>query len=135
MMADYWVLRDLHLNLNALYRHPDIYSFFKGFNLRAFAAFVTGIAPNLAGLARATGQNAVPIGATYVYSLSWLVGTVVAFVVYLVLGKIWPVEDRHDELEVVDGVESSIGSMRNEEEKGGGVKTGVPEKGAESFRL
>lgn len=124
MMADFWVLRDLHLNLNALYRHPDIYSYFKGFNLRAFAAFVAGIAPNLAGLANATGQNGMPVGATYIYSLNWLVGTVVAFVVYLVLGKIWPMEDRHDELEVVDGTEASTGILRNDEENLKGWREG-----------
>ncbi|KAF8864318.1 hypothetical protein BDZ45DRAFT_797420 [Acephala macrosclerotiorum] len=94
MMADFWILRQRHLNLASLYRHPDIYSFFHGFNIRAFVAFILGIAPNLAGLAKATGQKGVPKGATYVYSLSWLIGTVVAFVVYLVLGKIWPMEEK-----------------------------------------
>ena len=60
MMADFWVLRNRHLNLASLYRHPDIYSFFHGFNLRAFLAFACGIAPNLGGLARATGNLSVP---------------------------------------------------------------------------
>lgn len=92
MMTDFWILRQRKLSLPALYRHPDIYSYWKGFNLRAFAAFTLGIAPNLPGLARATGRSTVPVGATYVYCLSWLVGTVVAGCVYVVLGKIWPME-------------------------------------------
>ena len=116
MMADFWILRNRHLNLSSLYRHPDIYSFFHGFNLRAFVAFILGIAPNLAGLAKAVGNKSVPKGATYVYSLSWLIGTIVAFVVYLVLGKIWPMEEKWDTREMMDGVGgSSMGQWSDEE--------------------
>jgi NCS1 family nucleobase:cation symporter-1 len=101
MMSDIWVLRNRHLNLTSLYRHLDIYSFFHGFNLRAFLAFACGIALNLAGLAKATGNKHVPKGAIFVYSLSWLVGTNMAFVVYTVVGKIWPMEDPFNECKVV----------------------------------
>ncbi|KAG9235013.1 NCS1 nucleoside transporter [Amylocarpus encephaloides] len=100
MMADYWVLRKRHYNLSSFYRSPDIYTFFHGFNLRAFGAFTLAIAPNLAGLARATGQKSVPKGATYVYSLSWCIGTLVAFAAYYAFGKIWPMEDKFDESDV-----------------------------------
>lgn len=117
MMSDFWILRNRHLNLPSLYRHPDIYSFFHGFNLRAFVAFLCGIAPNLAGLAKATGNAKVPKGATYVYSLSWLVGTVVAFIVYTAAGKIWPMEDTFEEGQVMDGVERSSLSNSDEEVK------------------
>lgn len=110
MMADFWILRQRHLNLPALYRHPDIYSFCGGFNLRAFAAFMLGISPNLPGLARATGRLGVPMGATYVYSLSWLVGTVIAGLVYMGLGRIWPMEETVGEEEQIlnaDSIERS----------------------------
>lgn len=117
MMSDFWVLRNRHLNLSSLYRHPDIYSFFHGFNLRAVSAFICGIAPNLAGLAKATGGQSVPKGATYVYSLSWLVGTVVAFIVYTVAGKIWPMQEKFSEDEVMDGVDGSSFSHSDEEVK------------------
>lgn len=116
MMADFWVLRQRHLNLSSLYRHPDIYSFFHGFNIRAFVAFILAIAPNLAGLAKATGQKGVPKGATYVYSLSWLVGTTVAFVVYLALGKIWPMEEKWDGRGVMDGADGSSMGQESDEE-------------------
>jgi NCS1 family nucleobase:cation symporter-1 len=71
-----------------LYKHLDNYIFFHGFNVRAFVAFICGIAPNLAGLAKATGNKNVPKVATYIYSLSWLVGTAVAFWIYTIAGKI-----------------------------------------------
>jgi NCS1 family nucleobase:cation symporter-1 len=114
MMSDFWILRQRRLNLSSLYRHPDIYSYTKGFNLRAFAAFACGIAPNLAGLAKATGTANVPVGATYVYSLSWCVGTVVALVVYTALGKIWPMEEKFDDADAMDVVDSA-GSATNTE--------------------
>ncbi len=118
MMADFWFLRNRHLNLPSLYHHPDIYSFFHGFNLRAFLAFVCGIAPNLGGLARATGNLSVPKGASYVYSLSWLIGTVVSFVIYLAAGKIWPMEEKFEESQAMDGVDGSILGNSDEEAKG-----------------
>ncbi|KAK0127621.1 hypothetical protein ONS96_007148 [Cadophora gregata f. sp. sojae] len=120
MMADFWFLRNRHLNLASLYRHPDIYSFFHGFNLRAFLAFACGIAPNLGGLARATGNMSVPKTASYVYSLSWLIGTVVSFTIYIILGKIWPMEEKFDEGQVVDGVDESSLGVSDEEGKGTG---------------
>jgi len=120
MMADFWVLRNRHLNLASLYRHPDIYSFFHGFNLRAFLAFACGIAPNLGGLARATGNLSVPKTASYVYSLSWLIGTVVAFTIYIILGKIWPMEEKFEEGQVMDGVDGSSLGVSDEEGKGAG---------------
>ncbi|KAH7370593.1 NCS1 nucleoside transporter [Rhexocercosporidium sp. MPI-PUGE-AT-0058] len=120
MMADFWVLQNCHLNLASLYRHPDIYSFFHGFNLRAFFAFVCGIAPNLAGLARATGNLGVPKTATYVYSLSWLIGTIVSFTIYILVGKIWPMKDKFEEGQVMDGVDSSSLGVSDEEGKGVG---------------
>lgn len=126
MMADFWVLRKRHLNLASLYRHPDIYSFWHGVNIRAFVAFICGVAPNLAGLAKATGQKGIPKGATYVYSLSWLVGTVVAFLVYWALGTVWRMEEKWDgESDVVNGVDGSSLGLGSDEEHG---KVAVDEK-------
>jgi NCS1 family nucleobase:cation symporter-1 len=118
MLSDFWILRSRHLNLPSLYLHPDIYSYLYGFNIRAFVAFICGIAPNLPGLARATGNLSVPKGATYVYSLSWLIGTVVAFVVYTGFGMVWRMEDNHDEAQIMDGVDSSSVGHSDEERKG-----------------
>ena len=80
-------------------------------------------------MARATGNLSVPKEAGYVYSLSWLVGTVVAGVVYTVLGKVWPMEGGGDKFEgeagqVMDG--SSFDRQSNSDE--GGKGTTVSEK-------
>jgi NCS1 family nucleobase:cation symporter-1 len=115
MVSDFWVLRNRHLSLPSLYRNTGIYTFFHGFNLRAFVTFICAISPNLAGLAKATGGRIVPKGATYIYSLSWLVGTLVALVVYTALGKIWPMEEKFDENEqVVEGSDESDRSDRSD---------------------
>ncbi|KAL1630112.1 hypothetical protein SLS54_000972 [Diplodia seriata] len=61
-----------------------------GVNIRAVVAFICGIAPNMPGLAAACGQSGVPKGATYLYSLSWLVSTLVAGFVYWLGWKVKP---------------------------------------------
>lgn len=66
----------------------------------------------------------MPKGATYVYSLSWLVGTVVAFIVYTAAGRIWPMEEEFDDGQVIDSVDRS--SMSNSDE---GVKVHMDDKG------
>ncbi|KAE9372153.1 hypothetical protein N431DRAFT_338967 [Stipitochalara longipes BDJ] len=116
MMSDFWVLRARHLNLSSLYHHPDIYSFFHGFNIRAFVAFICGVAPNLAGLAKATGNKDVPKAATYVYSLSWLVGTIVAFVIYTIAGRIWPMEEKLEAEQETDDLDMSSLSNSDQDE-------------------
>lgn len=85
------------------------HTFTSGFNLRAFAAFLLGIVPNMPGLASVCGQDGVPKGATYLYSLSWLVGNLVSSVVYWTLFKIKPFpvdEDEPEVFEEVEGIES-----------------------------
>ena len=120
MMSDFWVLRARHLNLASLYHHPNIYSFFHGFNVRAFGAFICGIAPNLAGLAKAVGNKHVPKRAIYVYSLSWVVGTLVAFVVYTIAGKVWPMEEKFEEGHLMEGLYMS--SVSNSDQDDGKVR-------------
>lgn len=93
MLADYWIIRKRYINLSALYRHPDIYSFWRGFNLRAMIAFFCGIAPSLPGLAAATGRQRIPITATYIYSVNWCLGVAVSLVVYLTLSIIWKLDN------------------------------------------
>ncbi|KAL3427578.1 uridine permease [Phlyctema vagabunda] len=123
MMCDFWILRGRHLNLTSLYKKHDIYTYVHGFNPRAFVAFACGIAPNLAGLARATGNKSIPKGATYVYSLSWLIGTVVAFAVYWALGRLWKMDDKYEEHGVVNAVESDEAISHSDIEIGMGEKS------------
>jgi nucleobase:cation symporter-1, NCS1 family len=49
MIADYFFIRKMRLNLEALYKRNDIYEYSSGFNVVAIIALVVGIAPNVPG--------------------------------------------------------------------------------------
>lgn len=93
LLADYWVVRRRQLNLANLYRlgkgTEQYYTY--GFNLRAIAAFLCGVAPTLPGFIKRIGNySSIPIGTSYVYACVWPVGVVVAGGVYIILNLIWP---------------------------------------------
>ena len=69
------------------------------------------------GLAAACGAVGIPKGAMYVYSLSWLVSTVVGGFSYWACWKIWPceVDDSREQL-YVEGLPDTEGSIRSEKE-------------------
>lgn len=58
-----------------------------GCNWRAYAAYVSGVLPNIVGFVGATGKP-VPAGATKIYNLSFPVGFFVAFLVYYLLSVV-----------------------------------------------
>ncbi|KAF6011213.1 hypothetical protein HII13_002570 [Brettanomyces bruxellensis] len=78
------ILRDLYVADNS-----SKYYFWHGINLRAYAAYICGILPNIVGFVGATGHT-VPVGASYVYDLSFITGYLSSAAVYLVLNLIWP---------------------------------------------
>ncbi|KAL4894935.1 permease for cytosine/purines, uracil, thiamine, allantoin-domain-containing protein [Aspergillus ambiguus] len=109
IITDYWVCRKRKLRVRSLYEHGT-HSFTAGFNVRAFLAFICGIVPNMPGLAAVCGQGGIQMGASYLYSLSWLVGIVVSSVVYWLLFKISPFPVDEQEVEVLEGVEQPLDS-------------------------
>ncbi len=93
MMTDYWLVKKGNYRVSDLYTNsPDgWYRYSKGFNLRAFAAYIFGIVPNLPGLVNAvTGENKVSVVATHIYIFSWFTGIGVSGAVYYGLNWIWP---------------------------------------------
>lgn len=70
-----------------------------GVNPRALIAFIFGIVPNMPGLAAACGAKGIPKGATYLYSLSWLVSILVSGFTYWLCWKMWPfpIDKKHEE--------------------------------------
>jgi NCS1 family nucleobase:cation symporter-1 len=91
--ADYLVVRRGYVNVFHLYAHAEDlnYSYNKvGINWRAYAAYICGILPNVVGFAGACGRD-VPIGATYVYNLSFFSGYITSFVIYCLLVLLFPV--------------------------------------------
>lgn len=115
MIVDYFILRKQVMNLPGCYHRHGPYTFFHGFNIPAFIAFFCGIAPNLPGLAWATGNTSIPTGAVYLYSISYITGFVVAGTIYYTLCKLFPklwmadLENVHEaeETYVIDSTGSS----------------------------
>ena len=77
MVADYFIVRERHLEVGDLYRHNGIYEYGNGFNLRAVIALAAGVLLALIGLF-------VP-ALHWLYSGAWFVGFFVSGVVYLAL--------------------------------------------------
>lgn len=104
IICDYWICRAQSIKITALYDPRGSHYYTWGVNPRAIVAFIFGIVPNLPGLAAACGASGVPKGATYLYSLSWLVSILVAGFTYWMSWKLWPfpVDEREDSI-YIDG--------------------------------
>jgi NCS1 family nucleobase:cation symporter-1 len=79
MIADYFILRKRHLDVDALYHAEGKYSYSRGVNWVAIAALAAGIAIALIGLV-------VP-ALRWLYDYAWFVGFFVAGALYLLLMK------------------------------------------------
>lgn len=90
ILCDYWICRERRLRVSSLYDPRGLHYYTLGLNSRAIAAFLIGIVPNLPGLAAACGAKGVPKGATYLYSLSWLVSILISAGTYWVFWKLFP---------------------------------------------
>jgi nucleobase:cation symporter-1, NCS1 family len=77
MIADYFILRECELDVNALYRADGKYSYTRGVNWNAIIALAAGIAVALVGLV-------VP-ALRWLYDYAWFVGFFVAGILYLLL--------------------------------------------------
>ncbi|GAA5964063.1 hypothetical protein JCM21900_005150 [Sporobolomyces salmonicolor] len=91
MTAHYWLVAGQKVKTDDLYTFSKsgAYRYFYGFNLRAFAAYLAGIAPNMPGFVGAVGRT-VPLAATHIYELSWFVGFGISALIYYVLCRLFP---------------------------------------------
>lgn len=95
-ICDYWVLRRQRLRLSDLYhlRSEGIYYYVFGFNWRAFVSWMAGWAPLLPGFMQ-TVQPGISLRTSIakLYSLAFVMGFVIAFVVHLGLNLAFPPPD------------------------------------------
>jgi nucleobase:cation symporter-1, NCS1 family len=100
MIADYFVLRNKNLNLAELFKTDGIYSYSNGFNPRAIVALIAAILPVVPGFIRAAttpgGQVQNPNFFDTLYVYAWFVTFAIGFVLYLILTKIFPAENRRN---------------------------------------
>jgi NCS1 family nucleobase:cation symporter-1 len=97
LIADYWVLRRTSIHLADLYKAGGIYRYNNGWNWIAVVALLVGIVFAIGG-AYSTGGAPFPEGGIVpllkpLYDYSWVVGLIVAFVVYWGLMRLLPSRD------------------------------------------
>ncbi len=89
LIADYFVVRKMELDLAALYQKTR-YWFGSGFNWRGILALVLGVIPNIPGFFGNIGVIEVSGFFATIYTYAWFVGFAVAFAAYVALCKLWP---------------------------------------------
>jgi NCS1 family nucleobase:cation symporter-1 len=93
MIADYFVIRERSLDVEALYDPEGRYRYTGGWSLAAIAAFLAGALPNLPGfLAQVRWIDAAGVPAFFLalYGFAWFAGFAIAFVAYVILRKLAP---------------------------------------------
>jgi NCS1 family nucleobase:cation symporter-1 len=102
LIADYFVIRHTHLNQSGLYQKDGPYWYTVGFNPRALIALVVGIGLCVPGFLAEVGKFALESDAKanaaitripdfwgHLYSYAWFTSFGVAFVLYVVLTKVF----------------------------------------------
>ncbi|GAA6001840.1 hypothetical protein JCM10207_002345 [Rhodosporidiobolus poonsookiae] len=89
MGVDFWVVRKGKIDIRDLYDGKGPYYYFYGFNLRAYAAWICALAPNLPGLAHAV-DPANPDVQPYTYYFSWGFAVAASALFYWVICLVFP---------------------------------------------
>jgi NCS1 family nucleobase:cation symporter-1 len=90
LIADYYFIRKMQLDVDQLYVENGKYSYCKGWNKAAIIAFVLGVAPNIPGFLNAAFPAAFPdISEIFktLYTYAWFVGLALSGVIYLLMMK------------------------------------------------
>lgn len=82
MIADYFLVRRMQLNLAALYRQSDCYWYRNGFHLLGLIALATGIMPCVPGFLGTIGAIDVSERWVNLYHYAWFVSFGISFGVY-----------------------------------------------------
>ncbi|KAF8234316.1 NCS1 nucleoside transporter [Tricholoma matsutake] len=107
MLSDFFLVRKCKgFHIRSLFRSSGLYWFTGGWNLRALAAFVTGVAPLLPGLIFSinTATGGIGQGLRNLYTLSWLVGIVFSGLMYYIIFLAFPFKTQTDEEDYIPDV-------------------------------
>ncbi len=85
LLVDYYLIRKQVLNVRDLYETEGEYTYTKGFNLVALAAFIIGVLPNVPGfLFQIKAVESIPAIFSSMYEYAWFVGLPLSGAVYYV---------------------------------------------------
>ncbi len=88
LIADYFLLKRAHLNVDDLFKADGVYGAQKGWNRAGLIAFVAGALPNLPGFLHTAGVvKSVPAVFDAIYVYAWFVGFIVASAVYYLMTR------------------------------------------------
>jgi NCS1 family nucleobase:cation symporter-1 len=93
MIADYFVYRRQHLDVDDLYRSHGAYRYSGGFSLVGFAALILAVLPNLPGFlvqVQLAAAEKFPSWLVAGYHYAWFVGFALAFLLYSLLRPLFP---------------------------------------------
>ena len=93
MIADYFVVRRMHLSVLSLYNTEGEYRFHHGYSYAGIGALLLGALPNLPGFlvtVRWLSKDHAPAFLVDLYGYSWFIGFGIAFTGYLVFRKLSP---------------------------------------------
>lgn len=100
MVVDYWVVRKGNLHVPSLYDkqpgHP--YTYYKGWNLRAMAAWVAGVAFTVHGIAGSLDPTAVNEASKNMYKLGFILSFLMGSLVYYISSLLWPMRIYPEEI-------------------------------------
>jgi nucleobase:cation symporter-1, NCS1 family len=85
LVVDYYLIRRMELDVDALYSETGRYTYGSGWNPVAIGALVLGVIPNVPGFLNAAFPQAFPdVGSFFkgVYTYAWFVGLAIAALVY-----------------------------------------------------
>jgi NCS1 family nucleobase:cation symporter-1 len=94
LICDYYLLRRGRLQVDELYRSErgGPYSFWRGFNFRAFVVYFIAVAPNFYGFLNKLGISA-GMGVVKAYYFAYPIGIILAFCGYFLINRIFPVDE------------------------------------------
>lgn len=90
LIADYYVIRKMQLDVDQLYVENGKYTYCKGWNMAAIIAFVLGVAPNIPGFLNAAFPATFPdISEVFktIYTYAWFAGLTLSGAIYLLMMK------------------------------------------------
>ncbi|CAK7227792.1 hypothetical protein SCUCBS95973_006661 [Sporothrix curviconia] len=92
MIVDYWVLRRGNMHVPSLYTIAagTPYRYWHGWNPRAVAAWVAGVAFTVHGIAGSLDPHAVDQASKNMYKLGFLLSLLMGSLVYYVANLLWP---------------------------------------------